>query len=229
MNYLSHARDFLDRPWGLVGTALPDWLRVVDRRARIPPWRLDGDPGGRRGEILRGLRAHYEDDAWFHATPAFREVTGAIARRIRAVHPDRPDRRMRASFYAHLMTEMLLDRHLERTRPGSADRFHEALASLDPAAIADETRALVVLDRDRFERLVTRFRGYRLFDDYADDARLVARLDDVGRRVRQPPLPSGFARTVAFARPLVAARAGELLRGARSPGPPARSARPSPE
>ncbi len=67
------------------------------------------------------------------------------------------------------------------------------------------------MDRERFERLVARFRGYRLFDDYADDATVVERLDNVGKRIRQPALPDGFVEVVAFARPLVAERGADLL------------------
>ena len=34
VNYLAHALTVLHDPWLVAGTSLPDWLRVVDRRAR---------------------------------------------------------------------------------------------------------------------------------------------------------------------------------------------------
>src|SRR3984957_18435669 len=37
MNYFAHGIRFVDRPWFLAGTALPDWLSVIDRRVRLRP------------------------------------------------------------------------------------------------------------------------------------------------------------------------------------------------
>ena len=34
MNYFAHGRTFIDDPYFLAGTAVPDWLCVVDRRVR---------------------------------------------------------------------------------------------------------------------------------------------------------------------------------------------------
>jgi hypothetical protein len=35
MNYFAHARPFLDQPYFMAGTGMPDWLTVVDRRVRL--------------------------------------------------------------------------------------------------------------------------------------------------------------------------------------------------
>ena len=35
MNYFAHALPFLDRPYFLAGTAVPDWLTVADRKVRL--------------------------------------------------------------------------------------------------------------------------------------------------------------------------------------------------
>jgi hypothetical protein len=35
MNYFAHGRAYLDRPYFLAGTAVPDWLNVSDRGARV--------------------------------------------------------------------------------------------------------------------------------------------------------------------------------------------------
>ena len=35
MNYFAHGREFVDEPYFLAGTAVPDWLSVVDRPTRI--------------------------------------------------------------------------------------------------------------------------------------------------------------------------------------------------
>jgi hypothetical protein len=236
VNYLCHARNHLDRPWALVGTALPDWLRIVDRRIRLRPGTLpapgeaDGSP---RDEILRGVRRHFEDNAWFHATPAFRETTRLLAERIRERHPDRPGnpgRRMRAGLFAHLLVEMLLDAWLAEDRPETPEGFRKALRSLEPGRIAGEVAGMIPVDEVKLSSLVARFRNGRFLSGYADDAEVAARLDAVGRRVRQPPLPPGFVSIVRWARGLVREAGPDLLSppddlsawaGERSPRPPA--------
>ena len=35
MNYFAHGRAWIDDPYMLAGTAVPDWLNVVDRRVRV--------------------------------------------------------------------------------------------------------------------------------------------------------------------------------------------------
>ena len=43
MNYFAHGYAFVDDPWFLAGTAVPDWLNVSDRGVRVrerqaEPW-----------------------------------------------------------------------------------------------------------------------------------------------------------------------------------------------
>ena len=49
MNYLAHAYRFLDQPLFVAGTALPDWMNVLNRRNRprrqyAQPLLADDDP-----------------------------------------------------------------------------------------------------------------------------------------------------------------------------------------
>jgi len=214
VNYLAHARDVLDRPWILAGAVLPDWVRIVAPRARLRPWMVDGAAaprGAPRAGIHEGLAHHFEDDAWFHTTPVFHDVTREIAARIRERHPDRPDRRMRASFYAHILTEMLLDGWLLESRPDAAESFANAILSLDRAVLLAEASNIVPGPVSGLLDIVSHFEDPRVLAGYLDDAEVVRRLGIMGSRVRQPDLPDGFEDLVAAARPLVAARATDLL------------------
>ncbi len=67
MNYFAHGYRFIDDPYFMAGTALPDWLSVADRRVRIRPKHLlggaaeDGDPRfarpvSRTGALGQGVR-----------------------------------------------------------------------------------------------------------------------------------------------------------------------------
>ncbi len=55
------------------------------------------------------------------------------------------------------------------------------------------------------------FSRERFLSDYADDAKLLFRLNQVMRRVRLPTLPSGIVELLGAARDKVARRTGELL------------------
>ena len=49
MNYFAHGRRFVEQPYVLAGTAVPDWLNVVDRKVRVRAQRAlamsdDADP-----------------------------------------------------------------------------------------------------------------------------------------------------------------------------------------
>jgi hypothetical protein len=215
VNYLAHARNLVDRPWEVVGAALPDWLRLLDPRVRlragavsVPPETEETAP---ERQIARGIRIHHEEDRRFHGSAAFRDLTRTLARRIRTSFPDRPARRMRASFFAHVLTEVLLDAELVRRRPELAEAWYAALDSLSPEEIASRSRRLVPGAGGDLAGLVRRFRTSRFLARSPDDDEVVARLDSVGRRLRQPPLPAGFAGLVAPARALVAARTTDLL------------------
>jgi len=215
MNYLAHARDVLERPWVLAGTVLPDWVRIIDSRARLRPWMVDGAgaPGSPRAELHEGLARHFEDDAWFHATDAFREVTDAIVALIRERHPDRPDRRMRASFYAHILLEMLLDAWILETRPGVSGQFSRAVLSLDHDVLVSEAVRVTSRPVTGLIDIVGRFENPAVLAGYGNDREVARRLGVMGSRVRQPDLPADFESIVAEARSLVASRAADLLDG----------------
>src|SRR5262245_25284 len=90
MNYLAHGLHFLDRPYFVAGTALPDWLSVVDRRVRLRARRVEpfADGGATpEAELAAGVLQHLRDDAWFHATPAFARVSAEITLLFREALP----------------------------------------------------------------------------------------------------------------------------------------------
>lgn len=214
MNYLCHARDCLDRPYELVGAVLPDWLRTLDRGARIRPWMVDGITAARgspRAQIVAGLRRHFADDAWFHSSPVFQQVCEGIAGQIRAVYPDRPGRRMRASFYAHLLLEMLLDAWLMECRPDSARAFCRAMQSLDREAVVREAGRIAPVPVPGLEKMVERFCDPGVLRAYADDTVVAERLNRMGKFVHQPDLPPEFLKLVGPARSLVRQNGEALL------------------
>ncbi len=212
MNYLSHGRHYLHGdPWIVAGTSLPDWLGAVDRRCRIVPARAEEQSAapGPLGALARGVLAHLADDRWFHSNACFDEVTGELTRRIRAAYPEH--RRLRASFIAHILLEMLLDASLDRRGQVTFDAYYAALEHIAPDELQRCAVELTNRPSEDLSRGLRFFRRVRFLYGYRDDDALLRRLTGTLTRARQPALPGTFHELLPGARRLVHERAEELL------------------
>jgi hypothetical protein len=222
MNYLAHGWRFAAEPCFLAGTAAPDWLSVINRRVRLRSRRAakhvaDTDPVV--AAVARGVVQHHADDAWFHGTRAFNELSLTFAVRLRGALPG--DEGFRPSFLGHILVELLLDAALGEEDLRRLDAYYAALAALDAAAIQKAIVRLVSGPLDRaaaaeepscaVQRLIARFLDERFLYDYLDDARLLVRLNHVMRRVGLPALPDQVAELLPEMRAVVRRRRDELL------------------
>src|SRR4051794_22283450 len=110
MNYYAHGCRFVDRPYFLAGTAVPDWLRVSETGVRIHGKRVvPFDDGGDSptSQIAAGILQHLADDDLFHSTAAFIQVSAQLTTMFKAALPDEDG--MRPSFLGHITTELILD------------------------------------------------------------------------------------------------------------------------
>src|SRR6185436_16821304 len=118
MNYFAHGRNYTHDPYFLAGTAIPDWLSIVDRQVRATARRakeLVDDPEPRVAALARGVMQHHADDDWFHQTPAFHELNVTFTGRMRAILPE--DDGFRPAFLGHILVELLLDAVLIQQQP----------------------------------------------------------------------------------------------------------------
>jgi hypothetical protein len=212
LNYLAHGFRYVADPWFVAGTALPDWLRVLDRRARV---REDGlrlrtseaDP--RVASLVAGAIRHHEDDRRFHGSAAFDETRREVAAILRAALP--ADAGHRPWFLAHVLVEMQLDAALVAEEPARLVQYYAALGSLDAGEVESAAREVVPDCPPGLGRLVDRFVRERFVADYAEPAALVTRLDRAVRRARQPGLPASIVAALLPATGArVQARAAEL-------------------
>ena len=212
MNYFAHGLHYLDRPYFLAGAAVPDWLNVVDRRVRVRSrhareFTADADPCV--AEIAQGIVQHHADDAWFHETRAFAELSLELSRRIRALLPDEDG--LRPSFLGHILVELLLDAELIAAAPERLERYYEAMGEIDPQRVEWAVNRMAPRGPAELARWIPRFSAERFLSDYLEDATLCFRLNQVMRRVRLAALPDAFAEVLPDVRRLVRQRQVELL------------------
>lgn len=212
MNYLAHGWQFVDSPYLLAGTAVPDWLSVMNRRVRArarSARRFLGARDQRVVQLAAGIVRHHHDDDWFHRTPAFAELSWAFTVEIRDRLP--PDDGLRPSFLGHILVELLLDAELMRRDPDRLDAYYRAFDALDPHLTAWVIDKIANGPALQLAHLIPRFSAERFLYDYAEDAKLLFRLNQVMRRVRLPAIPAELQRWLPDARQRVRERADDLL------------------
>ena len=214
MNYFAHGRHFLDAPYTLAGTAVPDWLSAVDRRVRARAkraarWLVDPDPV--LAGVARGVIEHHRDDAWFHQTRAFVELSLQFTLDIRPFLPE--DNGFRPGFLGHVLVELLLDAALIEEDVSRLDTYYERLDTVDPVVIAEAVHRVTTGRAAQLSRMISLFRHDRFLYDYLDDGKLLERLNRVMRRVNLPQLPPSMLAFLAEARQPVRERSRELLAG----------------
>lgn len=224
MNYLAHGFRHLDDPWFVAGTALPDWLRVLDRRARAPAETVAAhahDPDPRVASLARGVLRHHEDDRRFHGSSDFAAARAETSRALRTVLPAADGHR--PSFISHLLVEIHLDDVIAGDEPGLLDRYYAALGALDPSEVGEVAQRVAPGAPAGLPRLVRRFLDDRFLADYAQPRPLLRRLDRVLGAARQPGLPASVEALIPLTRASVASRRNGLLGESREPAPaPAR-------
>lgn len=106
-----------------VGSALPDLWPMVSPRP-LPALILRELRGGDRRsvELAYGIAHHMHADAVFHSLEAFNRRVDWLSAELRSRWPAL----RRASFYAHVLVEMLLDRWLMERDPRPLDEYYQA-------------------------------------------------------------------------------------------------------
>ncbi|TWU35269.1 hypothetical protein Q31b_53650 [Novipirellula aureliae] len=214
MNFLCHAIPYLDLedPFVIAGTAVPDWLSVVDRKIRARRRRAelflrDDDP--KVGGVARGIVAHVHDDQWFHSTRAFAETNMMFAVQLRDLLPG--DAGFRPTFVGHIVTEMLLDGLWIEDDPAIADRYYQMLGDVPSEQIQHALNLITGKPTENLAKVVDRFIEIRFLDDYLDNTKLLHRLNQVMNRVKLAPLPDSLLEWLVDARAFVRQRRPELL------------------
>jgi len=214
MNYFAHALPFLDDPYFAVATGIPDWLTVVDRKVRVrrkhaEPFLSDARP--EMVAVAAGVLQHLRDDAKFHETRAFAELSLELT--VLARDELGADAGFRPAFLGHLLVEVLLDAALIAEHPEQLEAYYEVLGQVDSGVIEAAVNRMAPKPTERLAWMLERFRTTRVLSDYAEDGKLFVRLNQVMGRVGLNRLPEAFCRILPEARRKVALRQEELLEG----------------
>ncbi|QDU81387.1 hypothetical protein Pla110_31280 [Polystyrenella longa] len=190
MNFFAHGIRFLDEPYFLVGTAIPDMLSVADRKVRMRSRLVEPHVDGSGSEVdlvARGVLQHLNDDDWFHTTLPFYDLSGKLSLMFRELQP--PSDKFYPGFLGHIVTEMLLDAVLIEQFPGKIEQYYHAFEEIEPGKIEEVVNLMGTRQTDRLAPLIPRFSHERFLEDYLDLSKMLYRLNQVMRRVTLAPLP----------------------------------------
>jgi len=104
MNYFAHGIRFLDRPYFLAGTALPDWLSIADRRVRLRARNVlpfSAGTGLPRPNWRRSPCSNLRRHAWFHKSAAFAVTSAELTVLLRQRCPPTTGTVPRSSAHPH--------------------------------------------------------------------------------------------------------------------------------
>jgi len=212
MNYLAHGFRFLDSPLIVAGTAVPDWLSVVDRRVRVRSRRiyehLDSLESDHRA-IAEGMLQHLKDDDLFHRSTRFILLESELSSRFCRIMPDRFDHR--PPLLGHIVIELLLDAFIAEQIPTVLDDYYESLSQVSAIQIERAVNIVATRTTENLAEFVRRFRSVRFLYDYADDVRLLRRLNQVMQRVKLAPLEDDCLPVLREARRMLNQHGEELL------------------
>lgn len=212
MNYLAHAHRFLDRPAFALGTLVPDFMNMVDRRARArrrQAAKLVACADAFVGEIAAGVVQHHDDDDRFHNAPMFMQLQEQLSQQLRTTCPD--PRGLRSWFVAHIGIEMLLDRSIMEEQPVLLDRLYQVFAEVDRYEFRQAVESITGRELPKFEPMYSFFLNERFLYDYKTDAGLFYRINRILARVGLDPFQPEQIAWVPKAHRLVAAAREQLL------------------
>ncbi len=212
MNFLAHGYRYIDDPYFLAGTAVPDWLSYIDRKIRArrklaEPYMRDVDP--HVASVAAGIVQHHIDDQTFHGSRIFVELSMRFAVELRERVPK--DNGLRCGFVGHIVVELLLDSYLHQRFPGRLDRYYQAIRSLNPLVVQAAVNRITGKPTDRLAGLIGRFAETGFLYDYEEDEKLLWRINQVLSRISLEPLPPAVADWIGTARERVREVAPLLL------------------
>ena len=185
MNYLTHY--LIDQKEGKpnynFGLALPDLINISKRGWR--PVNHNFPVADKNiNDIWEGFQQHYAADAKFHNSEIFDANTRRIRLELEKAGLNQPG--IKLFFVAHVMLEMMIDRHIILTRATIAQQFYADLEMVSNEDIHGFFHASGHPVPDRFFEFFNRFKESKYLYRYADDEGIFFALNRLLKRTGQP-------------------------------------------
>jgi hypothetical protein len=192
MNYLTH---FLvdhqrDRPHYNFGLAMPDLVNVA-KRGWKPVSTVGFEDGNARmngnknaAEIWNGYQQHIRADAFFHNTDLFNHHTKRLRKELEKFGLMQEGTRL--FFVAHVLLEIMIDRHIVKTRRHIPDLFYQHLNEISEADIQNFFRISGTSVPDRFLEFFGKFKESKYLYGYEDDNGIFYSINRLLHRTKQP-------------------------------------------
>ncbi len=185
MNYLTH---FLidhkkDNPNYNFGLALPDLVNISKRgwRAESQLFPVENE---NVNQIWEGYQQHFAADAQFHNSELFVKHSKRLRKEFEVHGLNQPG--IRLFFVGHVLLEMLLDRHIIKTRREIADQFYEQLNLVNESDIESFFEFTGDKIPYSFLEFFGKFKNSRYLYSYAEDNGMFFALNRLLRRTGQP-------------------------------------------
>jgi len=185
MNYLSHF--FIDHkensPNYNFGLALPDLVNVSKRG-----WRPENHtfpvPDKNVNDIWEGYKQHIAVDAMFHNSALFVKHSKRLRKELEGQGFNQPG--IRLFFVGHVLLEMLLDRHILKTRKDIADQFYEQLNLVREPDIESFFETAGTQIPERFLEFFGKFKNSRYLYSYTNSSGIFFAINRLLARTGQP-------------------------------------------
>ena len=185
MNYLTHY--LIDHknsnPNYNFGLALPDLVNIAKRGWR-PLNHSFPVQNHNVNDIYAGFQQHFAADASFHNSHIFDTNTRRLRLELEKMGLNQPG--IKLFFVAHVLLEMMIDRHIIKTRPGIAAQFYTDLSIVTNDDILSFFNASGNVLPDRFFEYFNRFKEFQYLYRYADDEGIFFALNRLLKRTGQP-------------------------------------------
>ena len=118
---------------------------------------------------------------------------------------------MRPSFLGHILVELLLDSVLIDEQPHLLDAYYRSMHEVEAWVVEEAVNRLAARRTERLSIFIPAFTRERFLGDYADDAKLFRRLNQVMKRVGLDLLPETFCEMLPTAWSAVLQHRHDLL------------------
>lgn len=189
MNFLSHYylhSEKIDN-YFTVGLTVPDVLGFHSRKIRLTKKILKelgaNEQDQKIKNFIAGMILHLKIDSWFHKSIFFKEKVEFLQESYKDFNEGK---HRLPHFYAHIITEVLIDRYLLVHKPNVVDDFYKSYKDFDFSKISGLFRNRPSFEEERFLSLANSIANSSFLREYINDGQIFSILQRVSNRIKLP-------------------------------------------